>query len=77
MTRKTLVQAISALILSSISYICSAQDFTVELRSDPGEWVGLGTPHTFTPANSMVYVVRRNGEGGIDFYVEPFGGMGI
>jgi uncharacterized repeat protein (TIGR01451 family) len=77
MTRKTLGEALLAAALCSISYVCSAQDFTVELRSDPGDWIGLGEPRSFTPANSRVYGLIRNQEGGIEFYVEPFGATDI
>lgn len=77
MARKKLVAALFAVIVSSISYVCSAQDFIVEMRSDPGDWVGLGSPRTLTPANSRVYGLMRNQEGGIDFYIEPFGGTDI
>jgi len=77
MARKTLVEALFAAVLCSISYLCFAQDFRVELRSDPGEWIGQGSPRTFTPANSRVYGLIRNSEGGIEFMVEPFGATDI
>ncbi|HJY79007.1 MAG TPA: PKD domain-containing protein, partial [Burkholderiales bacterium] len=77
MQRKTLVQVLFASVLFSISCLCFGQDFRVELRSEPGDWIGLGTPRSFTPENSSVYGLIRNAEGGIEFMVEPFGATDI